>query len=75
MSKKQALPGILERIQRCHHCGREVTNGPLGFLENPFCDMCLGERIGLDQVMPGEIRWRVAGRYMELIPTIPQKPA
>jgi len=73
MSKNQELPGILERIQRCHHCGREVTNDPLSFLENPFCGACLGERIGLDQSIRGEIRWRAAGRYMELIPTAPQK--
>jgi hypothetical protein len=75
MSKKQELPSMLERIQRCGHCGREVTNGPLSFLENPFCDVCLEERVGLTHISPGEIRWRVVGRYMELIPTGPQRPS
>ncbi len=75
MSKKRELPSILERIQKCRHCGREVTNGPLSFLENPFCDACLEDRVGLNQNIPGEIRWRAAGRYMELIPTTPQRPS
>jgi hypothetical protein len=75
MSKSQELPNILERVQRCRHCGREVTNGSLSFLENPFCDVCLKERVGLDQSILGEIRWRVVGHYMELIPTTPQRPS
>ncbi len=75
MSKTQDLPSMLERIQRCRHCGREATNEALSFLENPFCDVCLPERVGLTQSIPGEIRWRAVGDYMELIPTTPQRPS
>jgi hypothetical protein len=75
MSKKQELPSILERIQRCRYCGREVTKSALSFSENPFCDVCLDERVGLTRAIPGEIRWRPTGHYMELIRTAPRRPS
>jgi len=73
MSRKQELPSLLERIQRCHSCGQEVTHGPLSFLENPFCDICLKARIAEAQDQLGEIRWRIVGSYMELSPLAPQR--
>jgi hypothetical protein len=73
MSRKQELPWLLERIQRCRSCGQEVAHGSLSFLENPFCDNCLNARIAEAQSQLGEIRWRTVGRYMELSPLTPQR--
>ncbi len=63
MSRKQELPSLLERIQRCRSCGQEVARGPLSFIENPFCDNCLRAKIAEAQSQLGEIRWRVVGSY------------
>jgi hypothetical protein len=53
---------ILEVIQRCSYCGREMSTTPEGYLENPFCAVCLDERLAL----PHEGRpliWRTIGGY------------
>jgi molybdenum cofactor biosynthesis enzyme MoaA len=75
MSRKRDLPEILERVQRCRHCGREMNVDSISFLENPFCSSCLIVRMGLDRTVVGELRWRAVGDYMELIPTAPQRPS
>ena len=75
MNKKRALPNLLERVQRCSHCGREMASDALSFLENPFCEVCLPERVGLTDTLPGEVRWRIVGDYMEVIPITPQRPS
>jgi hypothetical protein len=54
---------ILTRIQRCHNCGREVTRAPLEYQQNPFCTVCLKDRV--KKVSPrGGVRWRSAGHYV-----------
>jgi hypothetical protein len=54
---------ILSRIQRCHQCGREVQRRPLDYEENPFCTVCLAERI--DQASPSDgVQWHVKGHYV-----------
>jgi hypothetical protein len=63
---------ILARVQRCHHCGREMSVPPLEYEENPLCAVCLPERI--TQARPaGKIRWRQEGRYVipEVVQTRP----
>jgi hypothetical protein len=75
MTAKQRLPNFLERVPKCHYCGREMAYSSLSYMENPFCDSCLAERLGLNQVFPGEVRWREVGHYMELITSAPQKPS
>ncbi len=60
---------ILARIQRCRHCGREMSSRPLEYQENPLCAVCLPERIG--KAMPdGKVRWRQQGNYV--IPEVAQ---
>jgi hypothetical protein len=60
---------ILARIQRCGHCGREMSVPPLEYQENPFCTVCLPERISA--AMPhGKLTWRREGNYV--IPEVSQ---
>jgi hypothetical protein len=54
---------ILSRIQRCHHCGREMLCPPLDYDQHPFCSACLGERV--DQASPSTaLQWRTEGHYV-----------
>gem|GEM_PF-2413832 len=54
---------ILTRIQRCRHCGREMSCPPLDYEQNPFCAVCLKERVG--KASPrGGVRWRTEGQYV-----------
>jgi len=60
---KTAVPEmILSRINRCRHCGREMSCEALAYDENPFCTMCLEERVS-DASPRGGIRWRKEGHY------------
>lgn len=63
---------ILTRIQRCHYCGREMSVPPLEYQENPFCTVCLPERIS-GAMPPGKIQWRREGDYVipEVAQTLP----
>ncbi len=36
---------ILEEVKRCKFCGREATVSSQEHAENPFCQLCLDERI------------------------------
>jgi hypothetical protein len=54
---------ILARIQRCRYCRREMSTPPLEYQENPYCAVCLRERIG--KALPrGRMRWRTEGKYV-----------
>ena len=55
--------GILTRIRRCRYCGREDFRSLLEFEQNPFCTVCLKERIG-DATPPEGVRWRREGDYV-----------
>jgi hypothetical protein len=61
---------ILARIRRCRYCGREMTCTGLEYQENPFCKICLPERVR-NAALRGRIRWRTEGDYV--IPEVPQK--
>ena len=54
---------ILSRVQRCHYCGREVRRRPLDYEENPFCTVCLAERVRKASSRGG-VQWRVKGHYI-----------
>jgi hypothetical protein len=54
---------ILARIQRCHGCRREMSCPPLEYAENPFCRVCLKQRV--KSASPrGGVRWRREGHYV-----------
>lgn len=36
---------ILELVRRCHHCKRVMECSPREYDENPFCRVCLKERL------------------------------
>lgn len=60
---------ILARIQRCRHCGREMSSPPLEYQENPLCAVCLPERLG-NATPGGRVRWTREGNYV--IPEVAQ---
>jgi hypothetical protein len=54
---------ILSRVQRCRHCGREMFCPPLDYEQNPFCTVCLAERVA--QASPSNgVQWRAEGHYV-----------
>ncbi len=57
---------ILERIRRCKHCDRDVTNqiGALAYAENPYCQECLPDRIRIAAEKSGPKEIRYVGGYM-----------
>ena len=59
---------MLEKIARCHHCGREMTVGPLAAIENPYCSQCLHERLASHSSWNGPMVVREHGHYLELVP-------
>jgi hypothetical protein len=74
--KSQKSPVIFEEIQRCHYCGIEMTNSPLSYIENPFCNVCLPERTRKAEEAIGLFRWkRSPGNYLRLEPLIVGKPS
>lgn len=64
------LPKVLERVQRCRYCGREMTVTPSAYAESPFCVRCLPERV--ERVADRAIEWRLIGDYF--YPIHPQRP-
>ena len=65
MPRPKHLPPILERINRCGFCKREVEVSPLGHRENPFCRVCLHDRLTQAATQRGEVECRVVGDYVE----------
>jgi len=61
---------ILARIQRCRYCGREMSCSPLEYEQNPFCNICLSERVS-NESPKGRIRWKTEGHYV--IPEVSRK--
>ncbi|KKL20617.1 hypothetical protein LCGC14_2453700 [marine sediment metagenome] len=53
---------ILEVVQRCRFCGREMTCSPLAYAENPFCADCYEERVRLS-APSGPVEWTLEGNY------------
>jgi hypothetical protein len=54
---------ILARIQHCRYCGREMKCSALEYQENPFCTVCLPERVGKASLR-GRIHWKGEGDYI-----------
>jgi hypothetical protein len=63
MIKKQ-LPAILERVRKCNFCGREVEGTALAYEENPFCRVCLGERLQQGRAENTLTSWAQRGEYL-----------
>jgi uncharacterized paraquat-inducible protein A len=63
----QKLPIMLERIQRCRFCGREIAAPALSYEENPYCTECLGERLAQGGAAEGYVSWTVSGDYLRPI--------
>jgi hypothetical protein len=70
----QQLPVMLERIQRCRFCRREVATSALSFEENPYCTECLGERLAQASATGKYVSWRVSGDYLTSIDLSQQRP-
>jgi hypothetical protein len=58
------LPDMLERIQKCKYCGREMDVRPLSFAENPFCAVCLKERCASAVSDMTPIEWIGTGEFV-----------
>jgi hypothetical protein len=41
----RAKATILELVRRCHHCQRVMECSSREYQENPFCRLCLNERL------------------------------
>lgn len=54
---------LLQRVQRCLHCAREMDVSSLSYAENPFCVSCLDERLG----KRAERRFEVESGYVVFI--------
>jgi len=54
---------ILARILRCRYCGREMKCSALEYQENPFCIVCLPERVEKSSLR-GRINWEGEGSYI-----------
>ena len=64
---------MLEVVRRCRYCEREMTNiGPVAYDENPFCSVCLPERLA-GAARPGHVERH--GQYGVFIPLEPGKPS
>jgi hypothetical protein len=54
---------ILAKVQRCRYCGREMSCTALTYEQNPFCTVCLSERI--NKAKPrARVRWKTEGQYV-----------
>jgi hypothetical protein len=60
-SKTDGLPLILEKVQRCLHCLREMNVSGLSYRENPYCGKCLKERIAAAAQQLGSFAWNRTG--------------
>jgi hypothetical protein len=65
MARAKSLPVILERVERCAFCGREMVGSRLSARENPFCSACLHDRLAQATSTLGTVRSRLVGDYVE----------
>lgn len=57
---------VLERVQRCRHCGAEMAVAALGYTENPYCTTCHDERTALEGGA-GAVAWQRQGAYVHFL--------
>jgi ribosomal protein L16/L10AE len=59
-------PQMLESVRRCRHCRREMKVSARAYVENPFCNLCMEER--LQATIGGNVvTWLARGHYQ--VPT------
>lgn len=63
------LPQLVEPVRRCRYCKREMSISASEYTTNPFCRVCLPERMLLHA--DPLVEWRPAGHYLEPIPRRP----
>lgn len=67
---------MLVRIQRCKFCRREMNVSALGYQENPFCSLCLHDRMQQAADKRGPVEWvDEDGHYAVLKPIAARTPA
>lgn len=64
---------MLEKIKRCKFCNEEMKVGFSSWVENPFCNKCLNQRIEEAKKKLGPFDWRRNGEYLELVPKMGQE--
>jgi len=69
------LPFVLQRVNRCVFCDREMVVPGLAYEENPFCQECLKQRQLISAGDTTAIQWEAAGIYMRRVRRAPKKPS
>lgn len=64
MAREESV--ILERVQRCRHCGAEMVSAALSYAENPYCTMCHDERTSVSGG-PAAVSWERRGAYVHFV--------
>jgi len=59
---------VRERIKRCRYCKREVNRCGLSFAENPFCNVCLPERVAEASRKVGPRLPIIRGKWLYFVP-------
>lgn len=59
---------MLEVVQRCEHCKREMRVSSIEYEESPFCQKCLAERLSEASAAAGPMRWDGDFGYLTLVP-------
>lgn len=62
---------ILEQVRRCQFCGSDMTSIPFQeYREDPFCNLCLSERVSAAQDAIGQVHIVDEGEYNRLVRSI-----
>jgi hypothetical protein len=64
MAARKRLPDMMEVVQRCRYCGREMAVSASDYAESPFCEVCRPQRVA--QAKPATVEWELRGRYLSL---------
>jgi hypothetical protein len=62
------LPVLVDR--RCRYCQKEMREGAEAYRENPFCRLCLHERIDAACAAQGPAQLVLVGAYAMIIPAL-----
>lgn len=60
---------MADHIKRCPHCKRVSGVSATSYAENPYCQLCLDERLKTASEQHGPVERRRVGGMMVLIPT------
>jgi hypothetical protein len=64
------LPACVELVRCCRYCQREMGESAEAYRENPFCRLCLNERIAAASAAQGPTELHFVGEYAMVIPTL-----